>query len=160
VEQFYALDQPVPISGAQGSGNATIWAETLGTQAPDTNVLLRYGKSNGWLDDQPAAITRPAGQGRITYLGAWLDEPLTNNLFKYLAAQAGLPAPPIAVPQGVELAQRTGQAGTYLFLLNHTDVQQQVTLPQSMLDLLSDREVLTIALMPHGVSLLKEASGK
>ena len=160
VEQFYALDQPVPISGAQGTGKATIWAETLSTQAPNTTVLLRYGKSNGWLDDQAAAITRPAGQGRITYLGAWLDEPLTNKLFKDLTAQAGLTTPPIAVPEGIELAQRTGPAGTYLFLLNHTDAQQQVTLPQSMLDLLSGRESQTIALMPHGVSLLKETSGK
>jgi beta-galactosidase len=160
VEQFYALDQPVTISGAPGTGKATIWAETLSTQAPDTTVLLRYGKSNGWLDDQVAAIAHPAGPGRIVYLGAWLDEPLTNNLFKDLANQAGITAPPIAVPEGVEITERTGQDGTYLFLLNHTDLQQQLTPPQSMLDLLSGQEAQTITLPPHGVSLLKETPGK
>jgi beta-galactosidase len=35
---------------------------------------LPYGESNGWLDGQPAAMTRKVGKGRITYIGAWMDE--------------------------------------------------------------------------------------
>ncbi len=54
VEQYYALVDPVPVSGKWGSGESPLWAELLSTKDGDTEVLLRYGKSNGWLD-------RPAG---------------------------------------------------------------------------------------------------
>jgi len=44
--------------GAWGSGDASIWGEQLGSLASDVKTLLSYGKSNGWLDDQPAVVTR------------------------------------------------------------------------------------------------------
>ena len=66
VEQFYALEKNVPILGAWGIGEASIWAEQLGSLASDVKTLLSYGKSNGWLDDQPAMVTRGYGKGRIT----------------------------------------------------------------------------------------------
>jgi beta-galactosidase len=160
VEQFYALDQSVPITGDAGAGKATIWAEALSTSASDTTTLLRYGKSNGWLDNQPAVITRPVGQGRITYIGAWLDQSLTATLFKNFLVQAKVPPPFIATPEAVELAERSGPSGSYFFLLNHSDTQHQVTLPSSMLDILHDQSITTVTLPPHGVSLLKETSGK
>jgi hypothetical protein len=69
VEQYFALEKDFPVSGAWGSGQASAWAEQLKSQSPGDEVLLRYGKSNGWLDDRPAAITRTYGKGRITYVG-------------------------------------------------------------------------------------------
>jgi beta-galactosidase len=53
VEQFYAIDKEVPVSGDLGSGTANVWAETLSTKSADTQVLMKYGPSNGWLDNQP-----------------------------------------------------------------------------------------------------------
>ena len=73
VEQYYALIDPVPVEGQWGTGESPFWAELLSAKDKDTEVLLRYGKSNGWLDGQPAAITSKVGKGRITYIGAWLD---------------------------------------------------------------------------------------
>ncbi len=70
VEQFYALDAPIPITDGSTSGTATIWAEQLSSKNPDTKTLLHYGKSNGWLDDQPAVLSRALGSGSITYIGA------------------------------------------------------------------------------------------
>ena len=64
VEQFYALNQDVPIVGDWGSGSGKIWAEQLSVRDPQAHVLMRYGKSNGWLDGQPAAITRAIGNGQ------------------------------------------------------------------------------------------------
>src|SRR3546814_9411437 len=60
VEQYYALDETVPV----GDGTATIWAERLAATAPDTQTVLTYGKSNGWLDGRPAVIRRSVGKGR------------------------------------------------------------------------------------------------
>jgi beta-galactosidase len=67
VEQFYALEASELIS-QWGEDKSTLWAEQLSVSAPDTKVLMRYGKSNGWLDDQHAAVTRKVGKGRITYI--------------------------------------------------------------------------------------------
>jgi beta-galactosidase len=160
VEQFYALDQAAPVSGELGSGKAITWAEVLSTKAPDASVVLRYGKYDGWLDDQPAAITRPAGKGRITYIGAWLEESLTKDLFSSFVHQAGATAPIVAVPAGVEVTERSGQSSSYIFLLNHKDSQQQVSLPHSMIDILSGNSSQTITLAPHGVSIFRESAGK
>ena len=73
VAQWYALDTTVPLSGTWGSGEDKVWAEQIEVQSPETQVLMRYGKSNGWLDGQPAAVTRKAGKGSITYVGAQLE---------------------------------------------------------------------------------------
>ncbi len=80
VEEFYALEKPVPISGEIGSGSASVWAEILNPSSAETGVLMRYGASNGWLDGQPAVITRKVGRGSITYVGAWLDDGLMSKL--------------------------------------------------------------------------------
>ena len=63
VEQYYALEKKFPVSGAWGSGEVSVWAEQLKASAADAEVLLRFGKSNGWLDGQPAVITPPIRQG-------------------------------------------------------------------------------------------------
>ena len=63
---FTRWTDTVPVerrSAAQAK--ASIWAELLSTSSPDTKVLLRYGKSNGWLDGQPAVITRASAAGRL-----------------------------------------------------------------------------------------------
>ncbi|MGC2545043.1 MAG: beta-galactosidase, partial [Silvibacterium sp.] len=80
VTQFYALDQPVPVSGDAGSGTADVWAETLTAISPETKVLMRYGASNGWLDGQPAVLGREVGKGSIIYIGTWIDPELISKL--------------------------------------------------------------------------------
>ncbi|WP_174237975.1 beta-galactosidase trimerization domain-containing protein, partial [Granulicella sp. L56] len=65
VLQFYALADPVPVKGTWGSGESRLCAEQLKVEGSDTDVLLRYRRSNGWLDDQPAAVTRVAGKGKL-----------------------------------------------------------------------------------------------
>ena len=73
---------PSPAHGA--TAEASIWAEQLKSQAPGDEVLLKYGKSNGWLDDQPAVITRDYGKGRITYMGAVLDDKLMTAAAEWM----------------------------------------------------------------------------
>src|SRR5262249_29264935 len=84
VEQFYALDQPVSLSGYIGSGQANIWAETLEPLPPDTHVLMSYGADQGWLAGKPAIVTRQVGKGTITYIGAWLDPTLMGKVAERL----------------------------------------------------------------------------
>jgi beta-galactosidase len=83
VEQYCALEKEVPASGTWGAGEISVWAEQIKTTATEAEVLLRYGKSNGWLDGH--AITRRVGQGRITYVGGVLDAKLMTAAAEWMA---------------------------------------------------------------------------
>jgi len=158
VSQFYALDTDVPVSGMAGSGTANIWAETLSPTAGDTHVLLEYGPSNGWLDGQPAALTRTVGKGSITYIGAWLGQPLLNSLTASFVKDAGVQPILSGVPDGVEVCERTGTNKTVLILINHTTTNQHVALPAPMTDLLSpgSSKINSVDLPKYGVAVLGE----
>ena len=157
VEQYYALDGAVPVSGTLGSGTATVWAEQLSTGASDARVLLRYGRSNGWLDDQPAMITRKLGKGSISYLGALLDAPLMQLATAWMLNGAQVEAEFSALPEEVEVCRRVGSDRTIYILLNHGTQSAQITLPRTMADLLANHSpVKQLTLGSHGVAVLEE----
>jgi beta-galactosidase len=162
VEQFYALDYNVPLSGFFGSGAANIWAEqlTLSAKDPGANpvrVLERYGKSNGWLDGQPAIVTRRYGTGSITYVGAWLNPPLMQKLAAWALHSAGISPILPNVPNGVEVCQRSNAAKNIIILINHDVVTHTVTLRQPMFNLLGSKSVRVsqVTLPKYGVAVLE-----
>jgi beta-galactosidase len=108
VAEFYALKEPVPVTGG---GTARIFAEYLVVDAADAKALLRFGQSNGWLDGQPAMVTRAVGKGRISYLGAWLDD---RTMMKVLKLRPS--------PAGVEVSRR----GPVTIVINHGRKTQTV----------------------------------
>ncbi len=154
VEQYYALISPVPVSGAWGTGTSQLWAELLSAKSPDTRVLMRYGKSNGWLDGQPAAITRKVGKGSITYIGAWLDESTMENAAKWMTAMSGVKPAFGPVPAGVDVYPRYGKDHTVYILVNFAGTEEHVTLPSAMTDVLQGGTVPSVALPQYGVAVL------
>ncbi len=132
VTQFYALAQPVPLTMGDGGGTANIWAETLETSSPETKTLATYGASNGWLDGQPAAVTRQVGQGSITYLGAWLDDASLKKLTDRLLDESGAKPMIAGVPDQVEVCVRAGGGRTVVILINHGSEPASVMLPPSL----------------------------
>jgi beta-galactosidase len=155
VEQFYALDNKVPVSGDLGSGTASLWAEQLSTKSPDTRVLLRYGASNGWLDNQPAVITRKVGKGSITYIGAWLDDNLLAKITASLLQQSGVqPIVPNA-PEGVEVCLRSGTNKSVLILINHNTAEAHIELASAMNDLFDNTSRTSVDLPKYGVAVLE-----
>ena len=158
VEQWYALDKPVPYSGAWGTGEGTIWAEQLSAHA-GTEVLMRYGKSNGWLDDQPAAITRQVGKGRITYIGAWMDAAGMAKASEWMVKDAGVAAPFSQLPDGVDLYIRSSGTKTVYIIINFGKGDATVSLPKSMHDVLAGKDVSSVALAQYGVSVLQLERG-
>jgi beta-galactosidase len=154
VEQYYALTDPVPVEGKWGSGESSLWAELLSTKDTDTSVLLRYGKGNGWLDGQPAAITRKVGKGRITYIGAWLDKASMMRAAKWMAEDSALDTPLPNVPAGVEVYPRYGAHGVVYILINFAKQPQTVTLPAAMNDVLQGGAKQSVELPTYGVAVL------
>jgi beta-galactosidase len=170
VDQYYALIEPIPIYGewtkvviapaAKGAvvkANSKDWAELLSTTSPETKVLLRYGKSNGWLDDQPAAITRKVGKGSITYIGAWLDPATMASAAKWMIATAGVQPKLGKVPAGVDVYPRTGPHGNVYIMVNFAKTAQTVSLPTAMQDVLKGGTTRTLTLPHYGVSVVSAA---
>ncbi len=155
VAQWYALERPVAVTGPGGRGQASTWAERLDVRAPDVEVLLRYGAANGWLDGQPAAVTRRVGKGRVTYIGANLDPALTAALLRRLAAESGVEPVLPGAPDGVDVAVRQGGGHRVLILTNYAAAPRSVTLPGPMRDLLNAGERRTVTLPRYGVAVLE-----
>jgi beta-galactosidase len=155
VEQYYALNDAVPIAGQWGNGSSSLWAELLSTKSPDTEVLMRYGKSNGWLDGEPAAITRKVGKGRITYIGAWLDNATMKNAAKWMIETSGVKAAFGAVPDGVDVYPRSGDGKNVYILINFAEDAKTIPLPAAMHNVLSGQTVSTVTLDRYGVAILE-----
>ena len=156
VEQYYALNQEVPVSGSWGEGKARIWAEQMKAQAPDAEVLLAYGESNGWLDGQPAAVSHKAGKGRITYIAAWLDDQLMRGAAQWIVRSSGLTPALGPVPDGVEVNRRAGAGKEVFILVNHSKTPRSVTLPRAMRRVLHESaEVSAVELPARGVEVLR-----
>ena len=160
VEQFYAIDDAdpnatVPVQGKWGNTTSKIWAELLSTSSPDTEVLMRYGKSNGWLDGQPAAITRKVGKGRITYIGAWMDDAALLNAAKWMTETSSVTAAFGPVPEGVDVYPREGAGKKIFILVNFAKTPQTVTLPSTMHSVLDDKDLTSVPLDRYGVVILQ-----
>jgi beta-galactosidase len=153
VEQYYALEKDVPVSGAWGNGEASIWAEQLKSQAPGEKVLLKYSRSNGWLDDQPAVVTRTYGKGRITYVGAVLDDKLMAAAAEWMTKEAGVTHVFGPLPDGVEVSRRVGPGKHVFVLINYAPENRRVSLPHSMKLVLDGKQGNVVDLPPYGVAV-------
>jgi beta-galactosidase len=159
VEQYYALTAPVPVSGDWGTGTSAEWAELLSTKAPDTKVLMRYGASNGWLDNQPAAITRKVGKGSITYIGAWLDDASLQKAAQWMTTMSGVTPKFGPVPEGVDVYPRESAHGQVFILVNFAKSPETVALPTAMHDILEGAEgssTTSVTLPVYGVAVLSK----
>jgi beta-galactosidase len=157
VEQYYALEKDFPASGTWGSGEVKIWAEQLKPSASGAEVLLKYGKSNGWLDNQAAVISRPYGKGRITYIGAILDDKLMATATEWVIQKSGITPAFGPVPDGVQVCRRTGAGKDVFVLINLGQETRRVKLPRSMSLLLSDQNASELELPVYGVEVFTES---
>ena len=157
VEQYYSLVDPVPVEGKFGTGSGSMWAELLSAKAADVEVLQKYGKSNGWLDGQPAAITHKVGNGRITYIGAWLDDPGMTSAAKWMTSVSGVKPALGYVPDGVEVYPRYGVQGTVYILVNLSKAPQKISLPSPMEDVLEGGAKQAVTLPVYGVAVLSRS---
>lgn len=154
VEQFYALDEEVTVSGVAGEGTARVWAEHLEPSAPDTRVLLRYGAGAPWIAGKPAVVERDVGRGRIAYVGALLDYDLLMRVLRPFVSDVEPAFGP--TPTDVDVMRRRGDRRDVFVLINHAREPRRVTLPKPMSDVLQGGEVRgELELEPQGVAVLK-----
>jgi beta-galactosidase len=157
VEDYYALDEDVPVKGEGWMGRSALWAERLKVlDQGETKVLATFGKSNGWLDDQPAITQHAYGKGMVTYVGAYLDEESQNKLLDKVWGQAGV-EPVMKTTPGIEACRRVAEDGSEIFILiNHTGTAQETILPwQSAHDHIKGIRIgNTLTLEAYGIAVL------
>ena len=162
VEEYYPLDTPVPVVGKSVNGESHLWAERLcildTTQF--TQVVARYGKENGWLDDQVAITVNPKKHSTafVYYVGAYLDETAQSTLMDLVLAASDIRSP-MPAPHGVEICQRVspvGGAGERIYIIiSHRKESQKLTLPWKAREHLSDITIQgELDLPAYGVAIL------
>ncbi|GAA1037542.1 beta-galactosidase [Virgisporangium ochraceum] len=146
VEEFHVLLDGDEVALSDGS-TATDWTEHV--HADDAEVLARF--ASGPLDGLPAVTRRAVGAGAAWYVAARLDDGGLDRIV------ADLPVTPVVPPQdGLEAVRRVGDDGTYLFVLNHSDVER--TVPARGHDLVTGGAVDgTLRVPAGGVAVVKEA---
>jgi beta-galactosidase len=156
VEEYYALEQPIPVKGNWFSGEARLWAERIKVTGKTSAVAARFGYSNGWLDEQPAVVVNAHGTGMVYYIAGWLNDAAQDMVLERFLRTASV-KPPVETPAGVEVTRRTDAAGqdVYLFI-NHTTAEQAVNLSFASMEHLTgeQREPGPFSLDPYGVAVM------
>jgi beta-galactosidase len=158
VEEYFALDEPVPVKGSLFEGNAYIWAERLKLMDENaTAIVARYRPSNGWLDEQPAVTVRSQHGGFVYYIGAWLDDSSQKTLVDHILKMVNRDG--IETPAGVEIRPRVREDGQEIyFLINHERQSHSVQLPWKAHDHLGEQDLEEkFILAPYSVCVLTKA---
>ena len=156
VEDYYALQEPVPVIGTWFEGQSSLWAERLVlTGKKNARVVARYRKSNGWLDDQIAISVNGFGAGLVYYVGAYLDKPAQQTFFARLLKTARVTT--IVTPPGIEIRtrERSGNAEPVYIVINHTSTECRISMPWASFEHLSGRPIAAESYLPeYGVMVL------
>ncbi|WP_322506723.1 beta-galactosidase, partial [Anaerolinea sp.] len=158
VEDFYALNEEVPLQGNWFTGTARIWAERMKIIDPDSTLpVVTYGVSNGWLDGQIAMTIHNHGSGLVYYTGAYLDDTAMFAYLKRVVANAGVQGL-FEAPVGVQIYRRvrTYDKKEVFVIVNHTRMEQIVKLDNNTYDdhISGKRIAGQIRLSPYGIAVL------
>jgi beta-galactosidase len=155
VEDYFPLDEPVPVKGNWFEGVGRHWAERLRILDANKAVkIARYGASNGWLDDEIAITVCAQGTGLAYMVGTYLDVAAQQAMVDHFLQNAGMQK--IETPPGVEISVRAKPDGQQLYVVvNHERSPATVALPFPALNPLTEQPVIgAFRLAPHGVAVL------
>ncbi|GMG80660.1 beta-galactosidase [Bacillus safensis] len=130
-----------------------IWAEEINTLMPDEHVLMTTGNGrtyhvgqycesihpetasvlghfeNGCYEGQPALTVRSLEKGKAYYMASENEQSFYDEFYEDLIAGIGIqPVLSTAIPEGVSVQKRTDGSQDYVFLMNFTEEQQNMSL--------------------------------
>ncbi|MFH9401135.1 beta-galactosidase [Streptomyces sp. NPDC017638] len=148
VEEFSPLlkDQRVRLTGPDGTGPAgDVWTEFVVPRGAET--VWRY--ADGPAAGRPAVTRHRFGRGTAWYVSTRLDVQGLDALLARAAGDAGL-APRAELPRDVEVVRRSGETGTFLFVINHTAGDTKVPLAAPGTELLTGERAAGRLAVPAG----------
>jgi beta-galactosidase len=155
VEDYYALDELVPVEGKWLNGFSMQWAERLRlVDQHDALPISRFGKSNGWLDGQVAMAVRPFGNGMVYTVGVYLDEKAQQTFMDHVLQMAGIQG--IKSDKDVEVSTRLTPQGKHIYIvINHGQSERSFVLPWPALEHLTGQTIQSqLKLLPYDVAVL------
>ena len=131
---------------------ATTWCDILAGDG--AQVVARY--TQDYYAGCPAITLNRYGKGQVVYIGTLGPAGLFEALAPWLLALGGV-QPVMHAPAGVEVAERREGERRLLFVLNHSEQAQTITLPRAYRDRLDgDRPVSGPVTLPaKGVMVLE-----
>jgi beta-galactosidase len=150
-DSIVLLELALPGQEAQAA-QSRLWFDVLRTTT--SQAIATY--QSEYFSGAPAITLNKHGEGNAIYVGTLGDDTLHDTVLDWALKSADLHSA-LSAPAGVEVTERWQGDQRLLFLLNHTDEAQEVSITQPYLDLLSSTMVNEIVKMPrHGVSVLRE----
>jgi len=140
VEEYFALQEPVPVTGNWFTGQSNLWAERLALVGKgNAHIIARFGKSNDWLDNQIAITVNSYGKGLVYYVGAYLDENAQQALLARVLKTAAVIT--MATSPGIEICTRILSNGEEVYIvINHTSEEKTLRMPWPVFDHLAEVE--------------------
>ena len=133
--------------------SASVWCDVL--KPNGATVVARYAQD--YYTGKPAITLNRFGQGQVVYVGTMGDARLYETLAGWLLTLAGVRTV-LTAPKGVEVTERWQGNRRLLFVLNHTEREQEVTLDGRYTDLLDGSGVVEgrVFIAPRDVLVLLE----
>ena len=130
-----------------------VWCDVLSLKG--ATAVAHY--TGDYYAGKPAIALNRFGQGRVVYVGTVGDALLYERLAGWLLDLARI-RPLLRTPEDVEAAERWQGDRHLLFLLNHAEHQQEVTLDRRYLHLLDGATSLEgrVTIAPRDVLVLAE----
>lgn len=100
----------------------SVWSELTHLTGAESVATYR----NGPLVGAPAVTRHLFGAGTAWYVGTSLNDEALSALVTRVCAAADV-HPPLTVPAGVEVIRRTGDARSFLFVINHSAAPARVS---------------------------------
>lgn len=117
-------DSPLTFQTRGKQFTSSMWADVISLEAAE--VLASY--ETGWLNGTPAVTKNTFGEGSAYYIGTEPELSFLKELLGGICTEADI-HPPLSVPSGIEVSERTGESKNYLFLMNHNAYDETVELP-------------------------------
>ena len=113
--------------------------------------------SDSWYAGTPAILTTKVGKGKCVYITTFAEEAFYTDFFAEMFPATGvIPCLGTEIPAAVEIVSRSTNDRELIFLLNHSDSEQYIKLPESMQNIYAGvKETAELKLAPYGVAILK-----
>jgi len=133
-----------------------LWSEVI--HVTDAEVIAHFQQD--YLAGNPALTRHLSGKGCAYYLGTRMGLDGIAWLVDRLCAGTGL-QPVLNAPASIEVTRRVDGKNTWLFVLNHSNEEAQVSLPRQGIDLLSGATIKSsLRLDPKGIAIIQLAEGR
>ncbi|MEU1404940.1 beta-galactosidase [Streptomyces sp. NPDC005728] len=148
VEEFSPLlrGERVRLTGPDGSEpTGDVWTEFVVPRGADTVWTYADGLTAG----RPAVTRHRLGEGTAWYVSTRLDAQGLDVLIGRAADDARI-APRADLPRDVEVVRRSGESGSFLFVINHTVSDAKVPLDAPGTELLTGERAAGRLAVPAG----------